>query len=89
MSHDDKSALFSAAAEKAEVPSVRATGCRFYGKNGMFHEHFGLVDQGGNQCGLILDSYSPCRMEILGDKPDLVRCPVGANVRRLIRIWMI
>jgi hypothetical protein len=33
-----------------------------------------LVAQGGNQCGLILDSYSPCRMEMRKEQPDFERC---------------
>ena len=60
-------------------------GCRFYGKNGMFGQ---LVDQGGNQCGLILDSYSPCQMEMSDEFPNLQACALAGKVRQLIQLWM-
>ena len=61
-----------------------AIGCPFYGKNGMFFEHFGLVDQGGNQCGLIFNAYSPCEMEIAGVRPDREKCVLVARFTKLL-----
>jgi len=42
--------------------------CPFYG----FHiapKYNAMVDQEGNQCALMMDSYSPCKMEIQGLEP--------------------
>lgn len=47
--------------------------CRFYGKNGMFGM---LIDQGGNQCALIIESYSPCAMEIQKGVYVEIFCPI-------------
>lgn len=47
--------------------------CRFYGYNGMFGR---LVPTGGNQCGLILTSHSPCQMEMQGRPVDEMHCPL-------------
>jgi hypothetical protein len=45
--------------------------CPFYG----FHSAPGiLVDQDGNECALIIESYSPCLLERTGDKPDWDKC---------------
>ena len=47
--------------------------CPFYG----FHQSPGLfMDSRGNQCALITDSYSPCRMEVVGDPVDWDECPI-------------
>lgn len=50
--------------------------CPYYGKNGMFGV---LIAQGGNQCALILKSYSPCAMEMDGAVPDAAVCPLAAG----------
>ncbi len=50
--------------------------CRFYGKNGMFGT---LIEQHGNECGLITCSYAPCAMEISKETPDETTCPVVAK----------
>jgi hypothetical protein len=42
-----------------------------------------LHQRGGNQCGLILDSYSPCAMEMDEDPPDERRCPLVAGALRI------
>jgi hypothetical protein len=76
----DMLALPSSVENGQEVDGVRALGCPFYGKNGMFGT---LIDQGGNQCGLILDSYSPCGMEIAGDIPDGRLCALPARARQI------
>jgi len=47
--------------------------CPFYGFNGMFGP---MLDSGGNQCGLMSGSYSPCAMEMAGQKPDWPTCSV-------------
>jgi len=45
--------------------------CPFYG----FHMVRGmLMDQSGNQCALITDSYSPCQMEIRRQTPNWNEC---------------
>ena len=50
--------------------------CPFYGYH--FSERAGLLlDNGGNQCGLITDGYSPCRMEIDGLRVDWNVCPLN------------
>ncbi len=46
--------------------------CPFYGffaANGM------MMDQHGNQCALVIDSYRPCQMEKEGEQPDWNGCP--------------
>jgi hypothetical protein len=30
---------------------------------------------GGNQCGLMTDSFAPCRMEVAGHAPEWRECP--------------
>jgi hypothetical protein len=40
-----------------------------------------LVTQGGNQCGLIVESYSPCRMEIAGLAVDFEECELKGTAR--------
>lgn len=57
--------------------------CRFYGKNGMFGQ---LIDQGGNECGLIITSYSPCAMEMDGSAPDENTCSVVARARQIHKL---
>lgn len=51
--------------------------CRFYGRNGMFGR---LIDSGGNECGLVRTSYSPCRMELKGGPVDEHVCPLVAQL---------
>jgi hypothetical protein len=40
-----------------------------------------LVTQGGNQCGLIVESYSPCRMETAGLAVDFEQCELKGTGR--------
>lgn len=40
----------------------------FYGGRGIF------VDTKGNQCGLITESYSPCKMEMNNQTPNWDKC---------------
>lgn len=62
----------SAIAPKRELEVV-AVNCRWYGRNGQFGR---LVPTGGNQCGLITASHSPCQMERNGYPVDETRCPL-------------
>ena len=48
--------------------------CPFYGFNAMMGI---LIDQNGNQCALITDSYSPCRMEMNSETPEWENCPAN------------
>ena len=50
--------------------------CRFYGKH-WAGSTFGLVDQCGNQCAMIIGAYSPCALEINGHTPDETVCPLA------------
>jgi hypothetical protein len=45
--------------------------CPFYGFNGSFGM---MVDQEGNQCALLTNSYSPCRMEVNKQTPNYSKC---------------
>jgi hypothetical protein len=49
--------------------------CPFYGKHAVADDRFPLIDSGGNQCALILDSFAPCVMEVsLAREPDAAKC---------------
>ena len=56
--------------------------CPFYGFNGMFRV---FLDSSGNQCALVVDSYSPCGMEMEKQTPDWTKCPRndGTDMARL------
>jgi hypothetical protein len=48
--------------------------CPFYG----FFGGMGvMMDQEGNQCALIQDSYSPCPMQMNNETPDYQKCSPG------------
>lgn len=54
------------------VSSKPRYGCPFYGffaYNGM------MMDQRGNQCAVITESYSPCHMQMKKQIPDWNKCP--------------
>lgn len=60
---------------------VERTGCPFYGF------HYGgtpnvFFDSKGNQCALKISSYSPCGMEIAGNKPNWSECPFNTEENR-------
>lgn len=59
--------------------------CRFYGKNGMFGE---LVEQHGNECGLVVTDYEACAFERdhPGDRADEARCPLVEQARRVAHL---
>jgi len=52
--------------------------CPFYG---FFHARSTdvLIDQQGNQCALIVTSYSPCQMEFRKQTPDWDKCSLNAE----------
>lgn len=54
--------------------------CRFYGRHALRQVHE-LVDTHGNQCALIFEAHSPCRMEDAGQEPDLERCELNGSLR--------
>lgn len=61
--------------------------CPFYGR-AMYQTRlflpprpFLLLDTKGNQCGIILNSHSPCRMEIAGETPDWRECVLVKDLR--------
>jgi hypothetical protein len=41
------------------------------------------VNQNGNQCALITESFAPCRMEMAGDTADLDRCELNGSARAI------
>jgi len=49
---------------------VERKSCPFYGFNGMYGH---LIDSEGNECA-ITNSYSPCQMEIAGEKVSWENC---------------
>jgi len=51
--------------------------CPFYGFSRLFGGLF--PDQGGNQCPLCTDSFSPCRMERINQIPDWENCPFNSE----------
>jgi len=60
----------------------------FYGAMGVF------LDQKGNQCSLIVDSYSPCQMEKEGDAPDWNLCPFNNRdnqpiIKQITKTWRV
>jgi hypothetical protein len=51
-------------------------GCRYYGKSHAALKSMGvLLEQLGNECAVVFDCFSPCKMEQLGHVPDEKRCP--------------
>lgn len=46
--------------------------CAFHGRHLAFDRIF--ISQGGNQCALITSTFSPCAMEIAGDRPYWRAC---------------
>lgn len=58
---------------KAVVNRVNKYQCPFYGF--YLSQMRVLIDQNGNQCALVVDSYSPCKMEIKKETPSWSVCP--------------
>jgi hypothetical protein len=61
---------------------VTKPGCPYYGYHAV-PEFQRLASQGGNQCGLIVESYSPCRMEVDGQLPDFAQCELNGSGRAI------
>lgn len=40
-----------------------------------------LLTNGGNQCGLIVESYAPCRMEMQSKEPNFEQCELNGSHR--------
>jgi len=54
--------------------------CPYYG----FYLSRGImVDTYGNQCALIINSYSPCQMEMNKENPDWNKCSFIGNKERI------
>ena len=51
--------------DKEIRPYILRPDCAFHGFSGMSDV---MKDSGGNQCALKTDSYSPCPMEMVGNK---------------------
>ena len=41
-----------------------------------------MTDSKGNQCSLKTESYDPCQMEMAGDKPIWIKCPLNTEENR-------
>jgi hypothetical protein len=59
--------------------------CPFYGRaiypQVMLPLRFLLIDSQGNQCALVTDAHSPCRMEIDGLPVEWRECPLIKDIR--------
>jgi hypothetical protein len=56
-------------------------GCTYYGHSGVIGiTPARLIASHGNQCALIRDSHAPCAMEVNGQQPDELDCPIVARV---------
>ena len=65
--------------DKEIRPYVLRSDCAFQGFSGMSDV---MMDSGGNQCALKIDSYSPCQMEMRGNKPSWSECPFNTEKNR-------
>ena len=62
--------------EITTLDTTKREQCPFYG----FHYFDGIfMDQRGNQCALITESYSPCRMELNKQKVSWENCPLNTQ----------
>ena len=67
---------------------ARKNNCPFYG----FYMQSAMgvmLDQSGNQCALITDSYSPCRMEVSRQNPDWKSCSYFHHPSNVVAIKKI
>jgi hypothetical protein len=61
--------------------------CPFYGKHAV--PWLPLIDSGGNQCALILDSFSPCFMEVtMQAPPEADECILLTGLEKLHQIGL-
>ena len=65
--------------DKEIKPYTPRPACPFYGFTAMFSF---MRDSGDNQCALKIGLYDPCQMEIAGDKPIWVGCPLNIEENR-------
>jgi hypothetical protein len=61
-------------------PGSESRNCPFYGHSLVAIGRILLANQHGNQCALLVDSYSPCRREIAGEPVEWRGCPVLRSV---------
>jgi hypothetical protein len=54
--------------------------CPFYGHHASRSTRT-LITSGGNECALIVEAYSGCRMETAGKDPDLELCELNGSGR--------
>ena len=70
--------------QRREVQPIEETPrypCPFYGFH--FCPPAGTInDQQGNQCALVTDVYSPCKLEVRGRSPDFRDCPFNNDRHR-------
>ena len=66
---------------------MSAPNCPFYGRH-LYRSNSLIVDPpflllatGGNQCGLVTKSHSPCRMEMDREPVDWRECPLVGDAR--------
>lgn len=66
-------------AAQADVNRIlKQHSCRFYGRSHVGLLHGALIDQHGNECAAISDSFSPCTMEYpLNETPDETVCSIA------------
>jgi len=60
-------------------PYVLRPPCPFHGFTSILRF---MRDSGDNQCALKIELYDPCQMEIAGDKPIWVGCPLNTEENR-------
>jgi hypothetical protein len=48
--------------------------CPFYGKHADAHATNMIVEQHGNECAILVASYSPCLLDIVGISPNASDC---------------
>jgi hypothetical protein len=60
----------------APSTALNPCACRYYGKSHAVLKVYGVLDdQIGNECAVVFDCFSPCKMEQLGHAPDEKKCP--------------
>lgn len=79
IAEEEAATAYEALSEEVQELREEERNCPFYG----CHDAMGLlIDSGGNQCALISESYSPCKMELEGLPVNWKTCPVFLDRRR-------
>ena len=65
--------------DKEIKPYTPRPACPFYGFTTILHF---MRDSGDNQCALKIELYDPCEMEMAGDKPIWIKCPLNTEENR-------